>query len=74
MSRQYSSDLARLVSEFNANPSSGDEFVMQYLARSASELDAIVAMQQNEAAAKDNKRATEDADQDRSTRASKRRR
>lgn len=74
MSRQYSSDLARLVSEFNANPSSGDEFVMQYLARSASELDAIVAMQQNEAAAKDNKRATEDADQARSTRASKRRR
>ena len=48
MSRQYSSDLSRLMSEFNANPSVADEYVRSYLARSASELDAIAAMQAKE--------------------------
>ena len=43
MSRQYSSDLSRLMSEFNTDPTQGDEFVRQYLQRSASELDAIAA-------------------------------
>lgn len=70
MSRQYSSDLARLMSEFNANPSSGDEFVRQYLARSASELDAIAAIQQKEQTT--NK--TDDAPQNAPSRASKRKR
>jgi len=70
MSRQYSSDLARLMSEFNANPSSGDEFVRQYLARSASELDAIAAIQRTEKAAK----KTEDKPQNAPSRASKRKR
>ena len=48
MSRQYSSDLSRLMSEFNANPSIADDYVRSYLARSASELDAIAAIQAKE--------------------------
>lgn len=39
--RQYSSDLARLMSEFNQNPSSSDEFLKSFLMRTASELDAL---------------------------------
>ena len=52
MSRQYSSDLSRLMSEFNTDPAQGDEFVRQYLQRSASELDAIAAIQGSESKAK----------------------
>jgi len=48
MSRQYSSDLARLMSEFNTDPAQGDEFVRQFLQRSASELDAIAAQSAEE--------------------------
>ena len=70
MSRQYSSDLARLMSEFNANPSSGDEFVRQYLARSASELDAIAAIQQKEKTTK----KIDDTPQNAPSRSSKRKR
>jgi len=39
--RQYSSDLARLMSEFNSNPSSSEEFLKSFLMRTASELDAL---------------------------------
>jgi len=45
LSRQYSSDLSRLMSEFDSHPSHADEFVRTYLARSASELDAVAAIQ-----------------------------
>jgi len=41
MKRQYSSDLARLMSEFNNNPSSSDDFIKSFLTRTASELDAL---------------------------------
>ena len=50
ISRQYSSDLSRLMSEFEAHPSHADEFVRTYLARSASELDAVAALQNAEKA------------------------
>ena len=53
MSRQYSSDLARLVSEFNTDPAQGDEFVRQFLQRSASELDALAAESAEEKKNKD---------------------
>jgi len=44
--RQYSSDLSRLMSEFNANPSSSDDFLKSFLQRSASELDNLAQMGQ----------------------------
>ena len=53
MSRQYSSDLARLMSEFNTDPAQGDEFVRQFLQRSASELDALAAESAEEKKNKD---------------------
>jgi len=56
ISRQYSSDLSRLMSEFEAHPSHADEFVRTYLARSASELDAVAALQNAEKA--DGRRAS----------------
>lgn len=37
--RQYSSDLSRLMSEFNNNPGSSDDFLKSFLQRTASELD-----------------------------------
>jgi len=42
--RQYSSDLSRLMSEFNSNPSSSDEFLKSFLQRTASELDNMSQM------------------------------
>lgn len=69
MSRQYSSDLARLMSEFNTDPAQGDEFVRQFLQRSASELDAIAAQSAEEKTKDD-----DDATADRSRRPSKRKR
>ena len=68
MSRQYSSDLARLMSEFNTDPAQGDEFVRQFLQRSASELDAIAAQSAEE------KTKDGDAPDVRSRRPSKRKR
>jgi len=68
MSRQYSSDLARLMSEFNTDPAQGDEFVRQFLQRSASELDAIAAQSAEE------KTKDDDAPAARSRRPSKRKR
>ena len=44
--RQYSSDLSRLMSEFNANPSSSDDFLKSFLQRTASELDNLAQMGQ----------------------------
>jgi hypothetical protein len=41
------------MSEFNTNPSAADEYVKSYLARSASELDAIAALSENEKTAED---------------------
>jgi hypothetical protein len=43
--RQYSSDLSRLMSEFNANPTSSDDFLKSFIQRSASELDILAALQ-----------------------------
>ena len=43
--RQYSSDLSRLMSEFNANPASSDEFLRSFLQRTASELDTLAVQQ-----------------------------
>ena len=42
--RQYSSDLSRLMSEFNANPSSSDDFLKSFLQRTASELDNLAQL------------------------------
>ena len=42
--RQYSSDLSRLMSEFNSNPSSSDDFLKSFLQRTASELDSLASM------------------------------
>ena len=42
--RVYSSDLSRIMSEFNNNPSSSDEFLKSFLQRTASELDNMAQM------------------------------
>ena len=42
--RQYSSDLSRLMSEFNANPSSSEDFLKSFLQRTASELDNLAQL------------------------------
>ena len=41
------------MSEFNTNPAQGDEFVRQFLQRSASELDALAAESAEEKKNKD---------------------
>ena len=43
--RQYSSDLSRLMSEFNANPTTSDDFLKSFIQRSASELDILASIQ-----------------------------
>ena len=43
--RQYSSDLSRLMSEFNANPTTSDDFLKSFIQRSASELDILASLQ-----------------------------
>jgi hypothetical protein len=43
--RQYSSDLSRLMSEFNANPTTSDDFLKSFIQRSASELDILASTQ-----------------------------
>ena len=43
--RQYSSDLSRLMSEFNANPTTSDDFLKSFIQRSASELDVLASLQ-----------------------------
>ena len=42
--RQYSSDLSRLMSEFNANPTTSDDFLKSFIQRSASELDVLASL------------------------------
>lgn len=44
--RQYSSDLSRLMSEFNNNPNSSDDFLKSFIQRTASELDLMAHMGQ----------------------------
>ena len=43
VARQYSSDLSRMMSEFNNDPESSNLFLSSYNALSASELDAVAA-------------------------------
>lgn len=43
VARQYSSDLSRVMSEFNTNPEASNVFLSNYNALSASELDAVAA-------------------------------
>jgi hypothetical protein len=43
VARQYSSDLSRMMSEFNTDPESSNLFLSSYNALSASELDAVAA-------------------------------
>jgi hypothetical protein len=43
VARQYSSDLSRMMSEFNTDPDSSNLFLSSYNALSASELDAVAA-------------------------------
>ena len=43
--RQYSSDLSRLMSEFNQNPTSSDDFLKSFIQRTASELDILANME-----------------------------
>ena len=43
VARQYSSDLSRVMSEFNTNPEASNVFLSNYSALSASELDAVAA-------------------------------
>ena len=52
VARQYSSDLSRMMSEFNNDPDTSDLYLSSYQALSASELDAVAATRETNPALK----------------------